>query len=126
MDLTRCAGTLLACLALGLAACSPAAAPRPTSEAPEIHLALVAYSTPQEAYARLIPAFQLTPGGASVSVDPSFGSSGGATSVGVWLGSSEAGASSSEVGLGPMGVGVSSAGRGRGNGGDETARDSRR
>ena len=57
---------------------------------------------------------------------PSFGSSGGATSVGVWLGSSEAGASSSEVGLGPMGVGVSSAGRGRGSGGDETARDWRR
>jgi hypothetical protein len=57
---------------------------------------------------------------------PSFGSPGGATSVGVWLGSSEAGASSSEVGLGPMGVGVSSTARGRGSGGDETARDWRR
>jgi sulfate transport system substrate-binding protein len=59
-------------LTLGLAACT--AAPKAGSA-----LALVAYSTPQEAYARLIPAFQQTPAGAGVSVEPSFGSSGSQT-----------------------------------------------
>jgi len=84
MDLTRRLAAPLACLtlALVLSACTPAAATRsaPTAGAPpDIHLALVAYSTPQEAYARLIPAFQQTPGGTNVSVDPSFGSSGSQT-----------------------------------------------
>src|ERR1700682_356039 len=82
MDLKRYAVALLALLAsvaVWLAACTPAAAPPPPSAIPDIHLALVAYSTPQEAYARLIPAFQQTPGGAGVSVDPSFGSSGSQT-----------------------------------------------
>ena len=81
MDLKRSRLVLLAGLGLVLAACSTPATPQPTagSAAAGVHLALVAYSTPQEAYARLIPAFQLTPGGAGVSIDPSFGSSGSQT-----------------------------------------------
>ena len=39
-------------------------------------VALVAYSTPQEAYAQLIPAFQKTPAGKGVSFSQSFGASG--------------------------------------------------
>src|SRR5690349_8353607 len=39
-------------------------------------LALVAYSTPQEAYAQLIPAFQKTDAGQGVSFSQSFGASG--------------------------------------------------
>jgi sulfate transport system substrate-binding protein len=42
-------------------------------------LALVAYSTPQEAYARLIPAFQQTQPGHGALIDPSFGASGSQT-----------------------------------------------
>jgi sulfate transport system substrate-binding protein len=40
------------------------------------HLNLVAYSTPKEAYAALIPAFQKTPAGKGVSFTQSFGPSG--------------------------------------------------
>ena len=39
-------------------------------------LTLVAYSTPKEAYAEIIPAFGKTPGGKGVSFDQSYGSSG--------------------------------------------------
>ncbi len=39
-------------------------------------VALVAYSTPREAYAELIPAFQKTDAGADVTFDESYGSSG--------------------------------------------------
>lgn len=39
-------------------------------------LALVAYSTPQEAYKKLIPAFQATPAGADVDFSESYGASG--------------------------------------------------
>ena len=39
-------------------------------------VALVAYSTPQEAYAQLIPAFQKTAAGTGVSFSQSFGASG--------------------------------------------------
>src|SRR4051812_48298422 len=39
-------------------------------------LTLVAYSTPKEAYAKLIPAFQATPAGQGVSFDQSYGASG--------------------------------------------------
>jgi sulfate/thiosulfate-binding protein len=78
---------LLAGLILILAACAPAAAPSSgaansstststSSSNSGVHLALVAYSTPQEAYARLIPAFQQTAAGANLSIDPSFGASG--------------------------------------------------
>src|SRR5947207_16029434 len=39
-------------------------------------LALVAYSTPRDAYAKLIPAFQKTPAGQGVSFTQSYGASG--------------------------------------------------
>jgi len=39
-------------------------------------VSLVAYSTPKEAYAELIPAFNKTPGGQGVGFDQSYGSSG--------------------------------------------------
>jgi sulfate transport system substrate-binding protein len=39
-------------------------------------LALVAYSTPKDAYAKIIPAFQKTSGGAGVSFTQSYGASG--------------------------------------------------
>jgi sulfate/thiosulfate transport system substrate-binding protein len=40
------------------------------------NLTLVAYSTPREAYAKLIPAFQKTPAGRETEIDESYGSSG--------------------------------------------------
>jgi sulfate/thiosulfate transport system substrate-binding protein len=81
MDLKRFSVGWLAGLALVLSACSTAAAPQPTAGTSDVHLALVAYSTPQEAYARLIPAFQqqTTGAGANISIDLSFGSSGSQT-----------------------------------------------
>ena len=39
-------------------------------------LTLVAYSTPKEAFSKLIPAFQATPAGQGVSFDQSYGASG--------------------------------------------------
>ncbi|MBV9354465.1 MAG: sulfate ABC transporter substrate-binding protein [Chloroflexi bacterium] len=78
----------LAALALLLAACAAPPAPQAGGAAaassssssspasPSSRLALVAYSTPQEAYAQLISAFQQTPAGQGVAIDPSFGASG--------------------------------------------------
>jgi sulfate/thiosulfate transport system substrate-binding protein len=42
----------------------------------DVKLSLVAYSTPREAYAEIIPAFQETNEGAGISFDQSYGSSG--------------------------------------------------
>ena len=42
----------------------------------DVHLSLVAYSTPAAAYAKLIPAFEKTPAGAGVSFAQSYGASG--------------------------------------------------
>src|SRR5919206_2933767 len=39
-------------------------------------LSLVAYSTPKDAYAKIIPAFQATAAGKDVSFDQSYGASG--------------------------------------------------
>ncbi|MFL5894873.1 MAG: sulfate ABC transporter substrate-binding protein [Thermoleophilaceae bacterium] len=73
-------GRILARLALplvllaavpGLSACGSAA-----SGASGGRLSLIAYSTPKEAYAALIPAFQKTPAGTGVSFTQSFGPSG--------------------------------------------------
>lgn len=58
---------VLAC-ALALAACGSSGSGR--------RLSLVAYSTPQSAYAKLIPAFQATPAGKRVSFSQSYGASG--------------------------------------------------
>ena len=60
--------TLLAA-ALGLSACG-------SSSSSSKNLALVAYSTPQGAYEKLVPAFQATSEGKGVTVSPSFGPSG--------------------------------------------------
>jgi sulfate/thiosulfate transport system substrate-binding protein len=46
------------------------------AKAQETKLTLVAYSTPREAYAKLIPGFQATPAGADTSFDQSYGASG--------------------------------------------------
>ena len=59
-----------AVMALGFAAGTAGATAKDTT------LALVAYSTPKEAYAKLIPAFQGTPAGKSVSFTQSYGASG--------------------------------------------------
>src|SRR2546423_11823443 len=60
----------LAVLALGLAACGG------SSSGGGDKLSLVAYSTPKEAYAQLIPAFQRTPTGKGVTFTQSYGPSG--------------------------------------------------
>ena len=54
--------------ALGVAACG--------SSSPSKHLTLVAYSTPQGVFEKLIPAFQATPEGKGVSFSQSYGPSG--------------------------------------------------
>jgi len=59
--------------ALGAAAVVAPAAPARSSAA---ELSLVAYSTPREAYAKLIPLFQKTPAGDGVDFTQSYGSSG--------------------------------------------------
>jgi sulfate/thiosulfate transport system substrate-binding protein len=58
---------LFVCLAL------PAVA---SGAARDVKLSLVAYSTPREAYGKLIPAFQKTAGGKDVSFNQSYGASG--------------------------------------------------
>jgi sulfate/thiosulfate transport system substrate-binding protein len=57
--------------ALGLAACGSSSSGGSSS-----HVALVAYSTPQGAFEKLVPAFQATPAGKGVGFSQSFGPSG--------------------------------------------------
>ncbi len=59
--------------ALGLAACGSSSSSSGSSSS---HLTLVAYSTPQGAYEKLIPAFTATPEGKGVSFSQSYGPSG--------------------------------------------------
>jgi sulfate/thiosulfate transport system substrate-binding protein len=59
----------LAALALGVSAVAGASGK-------DVKLSLVAYSTPREAYAKLIPMFQSTPAGDGVSFTQSYGASG--------------------------------------------------
>jgi ABC-type sulfate transport system substrate-binding protein len=47
-----------------------------THSTKDVKLTLVAYSTPREAYAKIIEAFQKTPAGRGVSFDQSYGASG--------------------------------------------------
>src|SRR4051794_7685949 len=71
--------TLLAAVPLlaAVAGCGgPAAESNASSGGGGAKLSLVAYSTPQEAYEDLIPAFQKTAAGKDVSFDSSFGASG--------------------------------------------------
>src|SRR5215212_3065180 len=58
----------------GLAACGGGAGA--TSDEEKVSLALVAYSTPQEAYEQIIAAYQKTPDGENVEFTTSFGGSG--------------------------------------------------
>lgn len=71
---------LAAALAVGLAATALAAAafarPSAPARSADTELSLVAYSTPREAYAKLIPLFQKTPVGDGVDFTQSYGSSG--------------------------------------------------
>src|SRR5262245_3672654 len=46
------------------------------AELPEAKLSLVAYSTPQEAYEKIISAFNDTPAGKNITFSKSFGASG--------------------------------------------------
>jgi sulfate/thiosulfate transport system substrate-binding protein len=66
--------------ALGLLATALAATAAVGTAAPErssdTKLSLVAYSTPREAYGKLIPMFQKTPAGDDVSFTQSYGASG--------------------------------------------------
>ncbi len=68
------------CAALGLLAAALAATAGVGSAAPErsadTKLSLVAYSTPREAYGKLIPAFQKTEAGEDVDFTQSYGASG--------------------------------------------------
>jgi sulfate/thiosulfate-binding protein len=62
-------GFVVAALALGVSAVAGASGK-------DVKLSLVAYSTPREAYAKLIPMFQATPAGDGVSFTQSYGASG--------------------------------------------------
>ena len=68
--MTRIVAALLAALVL-----VPAASAQP-ARGTETKLTLVAYSTPREAYGKLIPAFQRTAAGKDVSFSQSYGASG--------------------------------------------------
>jgi sulfate transport system substrate-binding protein len=71
---------LAAALAVGLAATGLAATafarPSAPARSTDTELSLVAYSTPREAYAKLIPLFEKTSAGDSVDFTQSYGSSG--------------------------------------------------
>src|SRR4029453_7414656 len=62
-------GFVVAALALGMSAVAGASGK-------DVKLSLIAYSTPREAYAKLIPMFQATPAGDGVSFTQSYGASG--------------------------------------------------
>src|SRR5690349_5501494 len=65
---------LVAFLAVSaLAVATAAAAPARTADT---NLSLVAYSTPRQAFAKLIPAWQSTPSGDGVGFSQSYGASG--------------------------------------------------
>jgi sulfate/thiosulfate-binding protein len=63
-------------MALGVLLAAAIAAGGASGGSADTKLTLVAYSTPREAYAKLIPAFAATPAGADTSFDQSYGSSG--------------------------------------------------
>ena len=68
---------LIVAAVLGLAAAALAAtAGADSTRATDTELNLVAYTTPREAYAKLIPMFQKTPQGADVDFKQSYGASG--------------------------------------------------
>ena len=62
--------------ALALIFAAPGLTPHPASADNSVQLTLVAYSTPREAYADLIKAFQATPAGSNVTFSQAYGASG--------------------------------------------------
>jgi sulfate/thiosulfate-binding protein len=69
--MSRIRMTLVAIAAIAGVAAGAAGAARQ-----DVKLSLIAYSTPREAYAKLIPLFEKTPAGAGVSFTQSYGASG--------------------------------------------------
>jgi ABC-type sulfate transport system substrate-binding protein len=72
------AAALIAGLLVAVGILVPGASARPAegTRATDAKLTLVAYSTPREAYAKIIPLFQKSPAGAGVTFEQSYGSSG--------------------------------------------------
>jgi sulfate/thiosulfate transport system substrate-binding protein len=68
-------GALVAAAALALAGCGSGSSGG-SGSSPKVTLALVAYSTPQGAYTKLIKAFQATEAGKNISFTQSYGASG--------------------------------------------------
>jgi sulfate/thiosulfate-binding protein len=68
--------TMTAALAVGALAQDSSATPAPSSQTAPGVVTLVAYSTPREAYAELIPLFQATPAGQGVTFEESYAGSG--------------------------------------------------
>lgn len=68
-----------ALIALAAAGCGPTSASSDSS--PGAHLALVAYSTPEPAFKKIIAAYQKTPQGRGVTFTESFGPSGSQASA---------------------------------------------
>jgi sulfate transport system substrate-binding protein len=74
--LTLASTTLAACSGSGHTTSAKAQSPQGQAALPAARLALVAYSTPQEAYAKIETAFQATPQGRNISFTESYGASG--------------------------------------------------
>src|SRR5689334_16846726 len=70
------AATLAVAGALVLGACGSSDGGSSGGGSGNVKLSLVAYSTPQEAYGKVIKAFQATPQGKNVSFSQSYGASG--------------------------------------------------
>ena len=73
---TFIAGAAVLALAATTAACGGDSSSEATAGGTGGRLSLVAYSTPQEAYSKLIPAFQDTAAGEGVQFEESYGASG--------------------------------------------------
>jgi sulfate/thiosulfate transport system substrate-binding protein len=69
-------GVLVTAAAVTLAACGNGSSGAGGGSGPKVQLALVAYSTPQGAYTKLIKAFQATPAGRNITFTQSYGASG--------------------------------------------------
>lgn len=69
-------GAAVVALAVAVLAAVAAVVPAAPARGTDARLSLIAYSTPREAYAKLIPVFQKTPEGNGVSFAQSYGSSG--------------------------------------------------
>src|SRR5437016_4080644 len=67
---------LAATAALALSGCSSGASNESNTGKASVRLSLVAYSTPQAAYEKIIKAFQQTPAGKNVTFTQSYGASG--------------------------------------------------